>query len=214
MIQSKEEFLRILQKELKFSPQTEELLQEFEAILTDMISEICLEEAVSEETAMEKVIERLGNPMEVAAAYKQEFNITPGKTQLTFIMVNVLFFMGGITLTLLYHLNLFNGIGRLWDFLTSIPFVIFIIYMFFWAFLGYEIGKEFGMSGKKLLHKTFYISLIPNLTLMALVLFRIIPTDWFQPLLTPAFIVACVVGTLLLLPICYISFRWGISRSI
>lgn len=79
----------------------------------------------------------------------------------------------------------------------------------FWALLGYEIGKGFGHNGRVLLNKTFLLSLIPNLILMVLTVFQIIPHSWFAPLLTKTFIIACIIFTIILYPISWIGYRWG-----
>ncbi|MCM2533169.1 hypothetical protein NDK43_13145 [Neobacillus pocheonensis] len=104
-----------------------------------------------------------------------------------------------------------NGI---WSHLTSIPTLIALLYLFFWALLGYEIGKGFGHSGRRLLKKTFLLSLIPNILLMVLTVLRIIPHAWFDPLLTDQFVIACIIFTIILYPISWLGYRWGKKASI
>ncbi|MBD8069032.1 permease prefix domain 1-containing protein [Bacillus sp. PS06] len=214
MIQSKKDYINDLSKELKSHPNCEELLQEIDSHISEMIEELCLNQSLDEQAAIKEVQTKFGTPKEVAGTYHQELEVTPTKTQWTFILMNSLFFIGGIILTVLYHLLPIPMISHTWSFLTGIPIIIMLLYMGFWALLGYEIGKEFGFGGMKLLVRTFYISLLPNLFLMVLVLFRIVPTSWFDPLLSPAFIAACIVGTIVLYPISYVSFRWGTVKSI
>jgi hypothetical protein len=214
MIQSKQDYINDLSKELKNHPNLEELLGEIDLHISEMIEDLCLNNGLDEKSAIVEVQSRFGTPREVAGIYQKELDLTPKKTQWTFIAVNVLFFVGGIILTVLYHLIPFPLINKTWSFLTGIPVIIMLLYMGFWAMLGYEIGKEFGYGGKKLLLKTFYISLFPNLLLMVLVLFRIVPTTWFDPLLSPPFIATCILGTAVLYPISYASFRWGTIKSV
>ena len=116
--------------------------------------------------------------------------------------------------TLAHNLLDWNWISRLWNQLTSIPILIALIYMCFWVLLGYEIGKGFGYKGKKLLKRTFLLALIPNLILMILTVFNIIPHEWFSPLLTETFIGLCIFLTILLYPLCVISYRWGKKASV
>lgn len=214
MIQTKYDYLSALKEGLKNNQNAEELLQEFELHISEMLNELKVTEELSEAEAMAKVIERLGTPEYLAKAYKLEFDVTPAKIQWTFISVNLLFFIGGICLTIIYNQIPVPIIEELWMILTSITSILIILYMFFWVLLGYEIGKEFGLGGKKLLLKTFYISLVPNLILMALIVFRIMPFQWFDPLLTSSFIAVCILCTIFLYPISYAGYRWGTNRSI
>lgn len=214
MIQSKHDYLNALQARLKKGPETDEIIQEFDTIITEMLVDLQETKGLHETEAMKDIMRTIGSPDQVAAMYQQELGITPVRTQWTFISINLLFFIAGIFLTLFYHVLPVPFIEQLWHFLTSISGVIMILYMVFWGLLGYESGKEFGFNGKPLLFKTFYAALIPNLVLMGLVVFRIIPFSWFDPLLTPSFIGACIGGTILLYPISYSAFRWGIIQSV
>ncbi|MDG5786758.1 hypothetical protein QA612_04585 [Evansella sp. AB-P1] len=214
MILSKQGYLDKLKKELKKTPDSDEIVHEMDVHLSDVLTEIYTIENVSEKEAMKKLIDRVGTPREVASYYHQELQITPAKTQWTFIGINLFFFVMGVTLTAFYQFTPSHIGNQIWLFLTSIPMIIMLLYMFFWLLLGYEIGKEFGYAGKGLLFKTFYFTLVPNLLLMTLVVFRIIPLGWFDPLLSQPFIYACIACTILLYPISYSGYRWGIRRSI
>jgi hypothetical protein len=214
MIQSKQDYLYAIQKTIGKHPEAGEILNELELHLNELLSHFVLSEGLNEKEAMKKIIEQVGPPQQLAALYEQELRVTPSKTTWTFIAVNLFFFVAGVLLTVAYHIYPDSFVPRIWSFLTSIQSLLIILYMFFWAVLGYEIGKEFGISGKPLLRRTFYFSLVPNLTLMALVLFKIVPHYWFAPLLTPTFIGVCILCTILLFPISIAGFKWGISRSI
>ncbi|ADU30563.1 HAAS signaling domain-containing protein [Evansella cellulosilytica] len=214
MIRSKQEYISILRKKLRRYRHSEEIVAEIEVHVHEMLLEFTEGHKMSEADAMKKVIEKLGSPKEIAAMYHEELGVTESKTQWTFITVNLLFFIVGISLTAIYHLVSYSFATHIWSILTSIPFIIIVLYMFFWGLLGYEIGKEFAYKGKRLLKKTLYISLIPNLILMALVIFRIIPLGWFDPLLTGPFIILCIICTALVFPISYAGYRWGVMRSV
>lgn len=214
MILSKKAYLEMLESRLKNAPNSTEILVEMDIHLSDVLADITSEQGISENEAMAQLVERVGNPDELADMYLAELEVTPAKTQSIFIFVNLLFFAVGICLTVFYHLVPLSVSNQVWYFLTSIPSLIMILYMVFWGLLGYEIGKEFGFSGKKLLFKTFYFTLVPNLVLMGLVVFRVIPLGWFDPLLTQPFIIACILCTVILYPISYAGFRWGIIRSV
>jgi hypothetical protein len=131
-----------------------------------------------------------------------------------FILINILFFGGGSLLTLVHNLYEWKWLSVIWNHLTTIPIFIAFVYLFFWALLGYEIGKGFGHAGRKLLNKTFFAALIPNLTLMVLTLLEIVPHSWFAPLLTRTFILACIMFTIILYPVTWVGYRWGRKDSI
>lgn len=214
MIRSKEEYLNNLQRQLKDSKENRELLKEFDLLISEMLYDLEVTKGLGEADAMKQIVEKIGSPKDVATMYEQEMAITPAKTQWTFIVVNIAFFVSGMFLTLFYHILPIEAVDQLWLFLTSIPTVLILLYMVFWALLGYEMGKEFGPGGKRLLHKTFYIMLVPNITLMILVVFKLIPLHWFDPLLTKTFIIVCILSTILLYPISNAGFKWGVIRSI
>src|SRR5690625_7968821 len=89
-----------------------------------------------------------------------------------------------------------------------------LMYILFWGLLGYEIGKEFGHRGYRLLKKTFVISIVPNLLLMYLIVFKVLPYEWFQPLLSFPFIVTAMFFTGLLFPVRWFGYRWGRKVSV
>jgi hypothetical protein len=188
------------------------ILKEYEVHLDELLLELL--DLKDESEIRDQIYMRLGTPEEIADMWKDELSVTPSRMKWLFIVVNIFFFGGGAALTLAHNLFDWNWISSLWNQLTSIPILIAVIYMCFWALLGYEIGKGFGYTGKKLLKRTFLLALIPNLTLMVLTVFNIIPHEWFSPLLTETFIGLCIFLTLLLYPLCLISYRWGKKASI
>ncbi|WP_445490957.1 HAAS signaling domain-containing protein [Niallia sp. 03133] len=214
MIASKQEYLHSLRKKLKNNKDQDEIVLEYDHHLSDLLEELYLKHQLDEKAAMILVLDRFGTPEEIAQLYTEELVVTENKTKWIFFFGNLFFFTGGICLTIFYHFLSFPSIRRLWTFLTSIPFYLILLYLFFWLLLGYEVGKEFGLGGKKLLKKTFYISLAPNLLLMILVVFRIIPLTVFDPLLTPNFILLCIGATFFLYPISILGFRFGTIRSV
>ncbi|MBT2691920.1 DUF1700 domain-containing protein [Bacillus sp. ISL-55] len=213
MIQLKTDFLTELGRHLGKHPDKEQILAEYDSHITEMLEELngCERE---ESDVSRELYGRLGTPEEIADSWREELSTTPKKTQWVFIFANLIFFAGGTILTLVHNLFDFPFIDMTWKSLTSIPAVIILLYLFFWALLGYEIGKGFGHKGRRLMKKTFILSILPNIILMNLTLFRLIPHDWFQPLLSPIFIMICILFTALLYPICWIGYRWGKKASI
>jgi uncharacterized membrane protein len=213
MIQYKNEFLHLLEIHLGKHPEKEQILTEYECHITEMIAELS-DCNLSEQDIRREMLNRLGSPEEIAASWREELSATPKKTQWLFILSNLVFFAGGSVLTLLHNAFDLAWVEILWSGMTSIPFIIILLYLVFWAMLGYEIGKGFGHKGRSLMKRTFIISIVPNMLMMYLTLFKIIPHDWFQPLLSPSFIVTCILFTALLYPICLAGYRWGRKASV
>lgn len=212
MEQLKSRFLNKLSQELGAHKDKENILREYETHIDEIILESF---EVTDHGKLEDILfTRLGSPEEIAAAWKEELSVTPSNMKWLFILLNIIFFAGGSFLTLIHNLYQWSWLTSIWNHLTSIPTLIAFLYMFFWALLGYEIGKGFGHGGRKLLRKTFLLSLIPNLILMMLTVFEIIPHSWFAPLLTKTFIIACIIFTIFLYPISMLGYRWGRKASI
>jgi hypothetical protein len=212
MEQPKNSFLTELSNGLGNHQDKDSILLEYET----HIDEILLEshDCSTEAEVMERITSRLGTPAEIAQAWKDELSVTPSNMKWLFIFINILFFGGGSLLTLVHNLYEWKWLSTIWSYLTTIPIFIAFAYMFFWALLGYEIGKGFGYGGRKLLNKTFFAALIPNLLLMVLTVLEIVPHSWFAPLLTKTFIIACILLTILLYPVTFIGYRWGKKASI
>ncbi len=212
MERPKNEFLEKLADGLGTHQDKENILLEYESHIDEILIESY--DCTSEEEVMNLLFTRLGSPEEIAKMWKDEFSVTPSNMKWLFILLNILFFGGGSLLTLAHNLYQWEWLAVIWNHLTAIPTLIAILYMFFWALLGYEIGKGFGHGGKRLLTRTFLLSLIPNLLLMILTVFHIIPHYWFAPLLTKTFIIACIIFTIFLYPVSWIGYRWGRKASI
>ncbi|WP_138419739.1 HAAS signaling domain-containing protein [Aquibacillus sediminis] len=205
------DFLKQLDQSLGNYPNKQEILMEYET----HVHEISLEIGKQDDSVKYKQIEqRLGSPEEIAKVWSQEVSITPKRTQWLFVGFNVCLFIGGAVLTFLYNYFNWSWVEIIWVNMTDIPNLIIMVYFVFWGLLGYEIGKEFGSQGKRFLRKTFFISIIPNLVLMNLTVFQLIPTSWFQPLLSIPFILACIVCTAFLYPVCLLGYRWGKKLSV
>lgn len=211
MEQLKNEFLNELGQKLGSVKEKESILLEYESHMDDMLIEFL---SVDEREAREAVYNRLGSPEEIAAMWKEELSVTPSNMKWLFVLLNVLLFAGGAALTAAHNIFQWEWLAFVWSCLTSIPFIIAFVYIFFWALLGYEIGRSFGHKGRALVKKTFLLALIPNLTLMALTVSGVIPHEWFHPLLTKTFIAACIVLTATLYPICLFAYKWGRRASV
>ncbi len=207
----KSRFLDELAKGLENHQDKENILSEYETHIDEIFIEVLGEK---KEATMELLISRLGEPNEIAEMWREELSFTPSRMKWLFILLNIFLFAGGSLLTLVHNLYEWKWLSIIWNHLTSIPTMIAFVYLFFWALLGYEIGRGFGHGGRTLLRKTFLFSLIPNLMLMVLTVFKIIPHAWFAPLLTKSFIIACILFTIILYPVCILGYRWGKKASI
>jgi hypothetical protein len=207
----KSRFLDELAKGLENHQDKENILSEYETHIDEIFLEVLGEK---KEATMELLISRLGEPNEIAEMWREELSFTPSRMKWLFILLNIFLFAGGSLLTLVHNLYEWKWLSIIWNNLTSIPTMIAFVYLFFWALLGYEIGRGFGHGGRTLLRKTFLFSLIPNLMLMVLTVFKIIPHAWFAPLLTKSFIIACILFTIILYPVCILGYRWGKKASI
>lgn len=208
----KTEFLAKLAQTLGNHPEKESILMEYDAHLDELLLEVY--ELKDEFEVRDQIYLRFGTPEEIASIWKEELSVTPSRMKWLFILVNILLFSGGAFLTLAHNLFDWGWITSLWNQLTSIPILIAVMYMFFWALLGYEIGRGFGYKGRKIMNRTFLLAMIPNLILMILTVFRIIPHEWFDPLLTETFIGICILFTILLYPLCLMCYRWGKKASV
>jgi uncharacterized membrane protein len=205
-----EQFFQELDQALGKHPEKEEIIAEYRS----HVYEVLHEGIVSSAGNYEEIVKRLGTPEEIASIWKEESKVTPKKMQILFVVLNILIFLGGIALTIAYNVYQFEWIEVLWKRLTAVPSIIIMVYMAFWGLLGYEIGKEFGSGGLKILRRTFTYAVLPNLLLMYLIVFKLIPHEWFQPLLNGPFILACILLTIILYPISWIGYRWGRKASV
>lgn len=212
MERPKNRFLAELAKGLGNHQDKQSILLEYETHIDGILIESF--DCDDEDAVMELIVTRLGSPQEIAEMWQDELSVTPSNMKWLFILLNILFFGGGSLLTLAHNLYQWEWLSVIWGHLTAIPTLIALLYLFFWALLGYEIGKGFGHGGRALLKRTFLLSLIPNLLLMVLTVFEIIPHSWFAPLLTKTFIIACIIFTIILYPVSVIGYRWGKRASI
>lgn len=178
------------------------------------IYEMKREQPRHHEFTYDELVQRLGSPLQIAKMWKKEITVTPKKMQWLFIISNIVIFLSGTLLTISYHIFELAWIDQLWHTLTNISFIIMFVYLLFWGLLGYEIGKEFGHRGRRLLQRTFGICIIPNIVFMYLVVFKVLPHEWFDPLLNVPFIMICIVFTALLYPVSMMGYRWGRKASV
>lgn len=207
MIQSKETYLQRLAQSLPITVNKEDIIREYDLHIEDKLAD-------QPHLALEDVLEQLGDPVELAEQYEDGEPIAKGFVSNHFVFCNLLFFLIGGLLTVCYHLFEGSILSDAWGLLAQIPLTIVVVYTVFWMVLGFEIGREYGLVGKEVFSKTVFLCLVPNVLLMILTLFKCIPTEWFQPILTPAFIVICVIMTIMIYPISKVFYYLGVYRSV
>lgn len=210
MSDAQQRFIRELAREIGNHPDKQDIIAEYQLHIYELLKEV----SIDEKNVYDELVKRLGTPVEIAKVWQQETGITPRKTQWLFILSNIAIFIGGGILTISYNVFQWSWLEHLWAGLTEVSFVIMFIYLLFWGLLGYEIGKEFGHRGYRLLQKTFIISIIPNILLMYIVIFKVFPYEWFGSLLNIRFIVLCIIFTGVLYPISFIGYQWGKKVSV
>lgn len=210
MSDAQQRFIRELKREIGNHPNQQDIIAEYQLHVYELLKEV----SIDEENIYDEIVKRLGTPVEIAKVWKQETGITPKRTQWLFVLFNMAIFIGGALLTISYNVFHWHWLEQLWSGLTEVSFIIMFVYILFWGLLGYEIGKEFGHRGYRLLQKTFIISIIPNIILMYIVIFKVFPYEWFGSLLNVRFIVLCIVFTGILYPVSLVGYRWGKKVSV
>ncbi|MCG5104906.1 HAAS signaling domain-containing protein [Oceanobacillus alkalisoli] len=210
MNEEAQRFLHELKKALEEDPHRAEIIAEYRLHVEEMLAEITERDA----DIYNLLVTRLGSPEELAELWKEEKSVTPKKMQRLFVFLNIALFAGGVLFTIGYNVLGWRWLEILWESLTESTTIIILIYLFFWGLLGYEIGKALGARGKKVLTRTFLIGIIPNLLLMYLIVFRLIPYEWFDPLLDRSFIVLSILCTVALYPVSLLGYHWGRRASV
>ncbi|WP_226670417.1 DUF1700 domain-containing protein [Metabacillus litoralis] len=207
MTRSKQQFLDTLKKSLPETVNKDEVVFEYELHINEKLHDRV-------DLTIDEIIEQLGDPFEIAKLYVEVEPIKQSFVSRNFVFCNFMFFFIGSLLTLCYHVFEDSIFSEAWGLLARIPLTIVIVYTFFWMILGFEIGREYGVLGKKIFSKTVFISIVPNVLLMVMTLLHFIPNHWFQPILTSEFVVLCVVMTFLIYPISKLFYYIGVYRSV
>ncbi|MBD1379010.1 hypothetical protein [Metabacillus arenae] len=199
-----EKWLIDLEKELNYKK-----IKHINEIITDYREHILIKHLETKEP-IERILTSIGSVDEIVNLYKKK-QIVPEKIRSWFVFVNGCFFAAGAFLTFCRHSGYFVSI---WEALAAVNWFILFGYAGFWLFVGYQLGKEFGVKGTLELPKTILFTTIPNVVLMACVLSNIIPKPWFESMLSPGFMIACVIITLLFYPLAMLGVKLGMRFSL
>ncbi|MGV3466771.1 MAG: hypothetical protein ACO1OT_15965 [Heyndrickxia sp.] len=206
----KQDYLRNLKLSLQNHPEMVDILNEISVHIEDSIRDKMLI-GISERAATEEVLQNMGNPIELGKSFlppPRSINI------IHLVLLNWAFFVCGLFITLGNQFSDWTIVNHIWTYLTHHSHFILLLYSIYWIYLGYTVGKHYGPNGKKLVEKTMMWAYIPNMILMFITLFNIIPSDIFSPLLNPVFMVICVITTVLFYPISKLAFKIGITYGL
>lgn len=208
MNEDAQRFIQELEIELDGQTDKASIVAEYKMHIHDM------QEENMDEINYDQLVARLGTPREIAKLWKQETGITPRKTQWLFVILNVAIFIGGTIIMVGYHFFDWVWLAGIWHTIMNVPILVMFVYLLFWALLGYELGKEFGHRGLRLLQRTFLIAIIPNVVFIYLVLFKLLPIVWISSFLTNSFMLTSVVFTIILYPVSLLGYYWGKKVSV
>ncbi|QED49366.1 HAAS signaling domain-containing protein [Cytobacillus dafuensis] len=212
MIKAKKQYLDEITRLLRNHPDHENIIAELSMHIDEMMADL-EEKEVSEFEAIPIIMSQLGTPRQIAKEFKGVSTRTPGIVQNAFILINSLFFFAGLFLVLGSQVWNIAFLQTIWQVLSQLNWLILGCYTGFWAWMGYEYGKEFGVRGKVFLAGTIKIAIIPNLLLMIFTLFGTLPSEWFHSILSSSFILGCLLATALFFPISKMGYYIGKHKA-
>lgn len=203
-------FLQELIAEIEDCSEKDSIIQDYK----DHIEELLREQSVEKEYIYQFLIEKIGHPEEIGQLWKEEIRLTPHNMQWLFVILNLFILIGGTIFILSYSYFSWAWLQKLWHLLHDISFLLIFIYILFWALLGYEMGREFGHRGARLLKRTFFIAIFPNMLVIYLMVLKILPYERFEAFLKLPFIMIFIIFILILYPVSWFGYLWGKKRSV
>lgn len=208
MHKSKKEYLSSLQHYLNKHPNGTDIVEEYGSYIEDKMLEV-MNEGYSLDEAEIRVLNDLPHPKTIANEYVSSQPPNLRQMIIFSLCINVSFFIIGGLLTFSYHQLSNEFVTLIWLSLVELQWVLLVLYSSFIVVLGYLIGKEFGARFNAYIKTVLVLTLTPNIVFMLAVLFSWIPHTWFEPMLTPSFVISCVIVTLLYYPISRLAYRVG-----
>ncbi|KGA97980.1 hypothetical protein AJ85_16060 [Alkalihalobacillus alcalophilus ATCC 27647 = CGMCC 1.3604] len=207
-----QKYLSDLEEELTSVCDGKEIIKEYQSILDEKSREL-MYQGIDEEEAVKRSIEELGQAKDIAACYqKGSKNLNSLKEKM--IWGNYLLLFSGFILSVLYHYQPFTPIESIWYALVHMKWFLLVSYGLLWLIISFWIGKLSGAKGKKQIEQVIQLAIVPNLILMFCVLFDEAVQIWFHALITPPFMISCVIVTLLFYPLSKVSFKIGYLKGI
>lgn len=212
MINTKADYLQKLQELLKDHPDRDAIADEISSHIDECLECFC-HDGLSENEAMLLTINQIGSPEQVAEKFAYISSAASAMANKLFICVNFTFFFVGGCFAVGANIFKIHALQLIWNMLSQSGWLILIAYSGYWALMGYEIGKEFGASGKELLKHTMGMAIVPNLILMFMTFLGFLPNEWFSTVLNSSFLIGCIIATILFFPISYIAYFWGVRKA-
>lgn len=209
MIHTKNEYIEQLRELLKDHSDRDAIVDE----ISVHINECLRQDGLSEQEAISLAISQIGSPQQLAQGFIRSSTPHTTAAKKWFIYMNFMFFLAGGFLAVGANVLQIDMLQWMWDMLSQSGWTILLAYTGYWAFLGFEMGKEYGVSGKKLLSRTIGIAVIPNFILMLATLFGVLPIGWFHTLLNSSFLIACLLATFCFFPISHMGYYVGVRKA-
>lgn len=192
----KDAYVNEIKKGLQDLPDSDEWMEELESHISQAFAHY-LNEGKTEKEAMMRIWHEVGSPADIIHSFKKETSVSPRGFLLFHFFCNLSLFAAGAALTMIHVWSVHPLVKAVWSGLSVSVWLILGGYLLYWMFIGYQAGREFGFSGKRLVHHTVSVSMAPNVCFMLVFLFGLVPADLFQAMLTPGFVLACAVATML-----------------
>lgn len=208
MLKSTDEYLVTLRKNLKKHPGQEDILLEYESFIYDKIQDY-MKSGYTKQEAEAIIVQELPCPLDLAKHYESTHPPKFKQIMIFSFIVNFVFFIIGGFITFLYHQFSYQTVIILWSYLIEMQWVILFLYSAFIVSIGFLIGKEFGSRFNRYIKSILLLTFSPNILFMIMVLYSWVPQRWFEPMLTPAFLIFCVILTLLYYPLSKIAYKIG-----
>jgi hypothetical protein len=205
---NKDEYLSQLAECLAQNPDFKEILAEISNHIEEKQRELIVL-GLEEDLALKAVLEDLGDPEFISSRFRKPMLKTPVATFRLFIWMNYLLIAFGLVLMVA---NSFfqNPFARgIWDQLVTLKWALLSLYTIFWGYIGFWMGENFGLNARTVVHHQVVVW-IPNFILMFAVLYSSDISQWFIPLLTPAFVAASSIVTVFIMFV----LRWGYKRGV
>jgi hypothetical protein len=212
MKHKKEAYLHVLYQLLPAQLNRDEIVRELSLHIDDAVEDL-LRQGFTQKEAMLHTLAKLGEPKAVALRYYEWERSSPERSGTALILLNTLFFLVGVGMFVAQAYLPLHQQQAFWHLVTTHREALLVGYSCFWLGCGYILGKRYGFSLRKSLRKLIHRPLLLNYALMLLVLFRIVPSEWFGPILTNDYVFLCVITTLCLSSLFALGYRFGI-RSI
>jgi hypothetical protein len=186
----------------------EHIVEEFRSHLTEAITEQRAE-GVPEDELFTRVVAMLGSPQLVAEAYAEVPTFSATHYTRLFLLQNAFFFVAG-SLFVLWLSDAHPQLRLdLWQRVVHYREGLLLAYCLYWLVTGFTLGYLHGFTALRSMSKVVRIPLLLNYLFMLVVLLHIFPGDWFGPLLSGGFVIACVVATFLFSKLAVLGCRFG-----